>query len=130
MVLRRSDRHGVRPVAEGKEARLLAEQALLDDDLTTRLAKHGADSVLRLIQGLRHHDALAGGEPIGLHNDGRTGLRQIGEGGILIGEPGEGGGGDAAFRAQILGESLRAFELRRGLGGSEGTDTGRLEIVD
>ncbi len=73
--------------------------------------------------------ALAGGEPVGLDDDGQAlrGHISLGRGRVV--EAAIGGGGDAVFGAEILGEALGAFELRRGPRRPEHLDAGRFEIV-
>ncbi len=80
--------------------------------------------------GRRHHDALAGGEPVGLDHDRRRHPPQVvlgRRGGVeaLIGR-----GRDVVRPAQILGEALGAFEPRRRPGRAERLDAGGFEVVD
>ena len=60
-------------VDEREEARLLALEEFLDDDLATRLAESAGETGVdrRLGLGPRRGDrhALAGGEPVGLDDD-------------------------------------------------------------
>ena len=73
--------------------------------------------------------AFAGGKPVGLDDD-RQGLRgEVGLGGARIVEAAVGGGRDGELAAQVLGEALGAFELRRRLGRAERLDPGRGQIV-
>ena len=73
--------------------------------------------------------ALAGGEPVGLDDDGQALRRHIGLGGGRIVEAAIGGGGDAVFGAEILGEAFGAFELRRRPRRPEHLNACRLQIV-
>ena len=89
-----------------------------------------SSAVFGLGQRLRHHDAFAGGEPVGLDHDRRALRAQIGLGRRQRGEAFIGGGRDAVVAAQVLGEALGAFEPRGVLARAEGLDAGGFEIVD
>ncbi len=52
------------------------------------------------------------------------------QGRLHFGEFSIGGGGYAVARHEILGEGLRAFQLRRRRGGPEAGQPGRLEAID
>ena len=75
-------------------------------------------------------DALAGGEPVRLHHDGEVVLHHIGARSVAVGEAAVVGGRDAGLAAEILGEALGAFELRRRFRRAEGADAGGRKIVD
>ena len=123
----------VRAVDQGEEARLLAVQELLDDDLgaggAERAGEAGVDGRLGLRRGLGDDHALAGRQAVGLDDDGQLLRRQVGLGGARVGEAAVGGGGDRELAAQVLGEALRAFELGGRLGGAEDLDPGGREVV-
>ena len=87
-------------------------------------------ALFRILEGGGDHHALAGGKPVRLHDDRHAVIAHIGLGRLRIGEAAVGGGGNAELGAEILGEGLRAFELRGGLARSEGLDAGRRQIVD
>ena len=76
VVLRRRQRDRGLAVAQCKKADLAARQKFLDHDLGARGAEraleHHGDGGLGLGQRLCHHDALAGGKPIGLDHDRRA----------------------------------------------------------
>ena len=82
VVLGCGQRQRVLAIAEHEERGLLALHELLDHDLGARLAEgaaeHHVDSGQRLIDRHRDDDALAGGEPVGLHHDRRALLADIG----------------------------------------------------
>ena len=78
----------------------------------------------------RDHHALAGGQAVGLHHDGRAVLVDVGMRRGGIGEGAEGGGGNAVARHELLGEILRAFELGGGLRGAEDFQPGGAEGID
>ena len=134
VVLRGDERDRGLAVAQREERRLLAAQEFLDHDLGARLAEtaaeHHVDGGFGLGQRLRHDHALAGGEPVGLDDDRRALLAHIGLGGRGGGEALIGGGRDVVRPAQVLGEALGAFELRRRLARPERLDAGGGEIVD
>ena len=122
-----------RAVAEAEEARLLAGQELLDHDFGAGAAERAVEAVVdrRKRLGLGHRDghALAGGKPVGLDDDRRALLADIGLRRLGVGEAAIGGGRDVLARAEILGEALRALELRRSLRRAEDLDAGRTQIV-
>ena len=66
-------------VAQREEGGFLAVEEFLDHDFDAGLAQaaaeHHVDRRFGLGEGLRHHDALAGGEPVGLDHDRRTAAR-------------------------------------------------------
>jgi hypothetical protein len=69
-------------VGDDDEARFLALQALLDDDAVGRVADlaldhHRVDCLRRFGNRLRDHDALAGGESVGLDDDRRALLLHV-----------------------------------------------------
>ena len=80
--------------------------------------------------GLRDDDAFAGGEPIGLDDDGRAARMDIFLRGVGIAELRRRRGGDRIGGAEILGEALRAFELRGGLARPESLDAGFGQSID
>ena len=93
-------------------------------------AEHHVDGGQRLVQRHRDDDALAGSKPVGLDDDRRAlradiGLRRLGIVEALVGR-----GRNAVGAAQILGEALRAFELRGGFGRPERLDARGREIID
>ena len=77
MVLRADQRQHVLAVAQGEQARLLAVHELLDHHRGARCAelvagKHVVRRVDGLLNRFGHDHALAGGEPVRLHHDGRA----------------------------------------------------------
>ena len=134
MVLGGGERHRVLAVAEHEQRGLLAGEELLDDDgaagTPERAPEHPVDRRLGLGRGRRHHDALAGGEPVGLDHDRRAHAPQVVLGGRRGVEALIGGGRDVVGAAQILGEALRAFEPGGGAGRAERLDAGGFEGVD
>ena len=120
-------------VDQGKDARLLAFQELLDDDLGAgrpeRAGEAGVDGLLRIGPGLGDDHALAGRQAVGLDDDGQLLRRQIGLGRARVAEAAVGAGGNRELAAQVLGEALGAFELRCRLGGAEDLDAGGGEVV-
>ena len=80
-------------------------------------------------RGADHH-ALAGGEAIGLHHERRLLCAHPCRIEALARERAVGGRGDAVALEEILGECLRAFELRREAARAEAAQAGRLEGID
>ena len=119
VVLRRGERQRVLAVAEREERGLLAAQEFLDHDLRAGSAEaaveHRVDGGQRLVERHRDDDALAGGKPVGLDDDRRALRADIAFRRRGIVEALVGGGRNVVVAAQILGEALRAFELRGGL---------------
>ena len=133
VVLRARERQRGIAVAQDEEARLFAGEKFLDHKLGAGFAQSATedhvDCALGLRKTLRHHHALAGGEPVGLDHD-RTAVRaHVILGRIRCAETLIGGGRDAVRLAQILGEALGAFEPRGGFGRAERLDPGALEII-
>ena len=108
-------------VAQREQRDFLADQAFLDHHRVAGVAEcaglhHRVDRCERCVLGRGNHDALAGGEAVRLHHDGRaTPTNELARGvGIIEAFPLR--GGDAGGVAQLLGEGLAAFELCRGVG--------------
>ena len=84
MVLRRAEGQRGLAVAQAEEARLLAVEEFLDDDLGAGVAEGAAEAGLdrgqRLVERHRHRHALAGGEAVGLDDDRRALRADIGAG--------------------------------------------------
>ena len=78
----------------------------------------------------RHDHALAGGQAVGLDDDGRALRVDIGVRGVGVGEGFEGGGGDAVALHETLGEILGAFELRGLARRAEDRQARRAEGID
>ena len=95
-----------------------------------RAAEHHVDRGFAPRRCLRHHHALAGRQAVGLDDDRRALRAHVGLGRRRGGEALVGGGRDAVRLAQVLGEALGAFELRRRLARAERLDAGGGEIVD
>ena len=74
-------------------------------------------------------DALAGGQAVRLHDDPALLPAQVVLRRLRIGEALVGRGRDLVGAAEILGEALGAFKLRRGLAGAEGLEARGFEIV-
>ena len=85
VILRRGERQRVAAVDEREKARLLAGEKFLDDDLGAGLRRTGARPAPHRPPGMRPRiigdgHALAGGEPVGLDDDRRAALGDIGFG--------------------------------------------------
>ncbi len=127
MILRRAERQGGLAIAYAEEACFFADQKLLNHHLGTGgtecTFETGIHGVERFIERHRNDHALACGEPVGLDDDGRTLLADIGLGLGRIVEAAISACRNIEARAEILGETLRPFKLCRSLGGAEHTDT-------
>ena len=87
------------------------------------------DGRMGLLDRLRHHHALAGRQPVGLHHDGRALLADVGFGGRRIGEGLVGGGGYPVPLHEGLGKILRGFQPGRRPGGAEHRQPAPAEVV-
>ncbi len=134
MVLRRRQRQRIVAVAQHEERGFLAGQEFFDHRLRTgraeAAAEHHVDSVFRLRNGHRHHDALAGGKPVRLDHDRSPHLPDIGLGLGGIAEALIGGGWNSVGLAEVLGEPLRTLELGGSLARAERLETGSGEVID
>ncbi len=127
------ERERVLAVDECEEARLLACEEFLDDDLAARLAESAGEARVdrRLGLGPRRGDrhALAGGETVGLDDDRQLFPSYVRLGARSIREATIGRGWNIELGAQILGEALRALELCCRLLRPEALDPRRREII-
>jgi len=135
VVLAGGQRQHVLAVDHDDEAGFLAEQAFLDHHAVAGLAhavagEHGVDSGVRLLGCRRDDHALAGGQSVGLHHDGRAVLVDVDVCRGSVGEGAEGRGGNAVARHELLGKILGAFELGGGLRGAEYLQSGGAEGID
>ena len=85
---------------------------------------------VRFCQRHRHHHALAGGQAVGLDDDGRAQAVNEGVGGSRVGKGVVVGRGNAVAAHEGLAERLGAFQLRRSLGGAEDAQAALAEQVD
>ena len=127
MVLRRAERQGGLAVADAEEACFFAVQKFLDHHFracrTECALETGVYCVERIFK--RHGDdhALASSKPVGLDDDRRALLADIGFCLGRIVEAAIGTRWNIEAGAQILGEAFGAFKLCRSLGGTEYADT-------
>ena len=126
VILRGRQREGRFPIAERQQRNFLAHQKFFDDHTASGRAEHTAHDLAerfeRLFLGLGHDDALARREAVRLDDDGRALFFHKGLGGFQFGEHAAGGGGDARFLHDVLGESLAALKLRAPPARSETAD--------
>ena len=80
-------------------------------------------------QRLRHDHALAGGQAVGLDDDGRAHLVHIGMGRHGVGKGFELCRGDRMALHEGLGKSLGTLQLRSGLGRAKNTHAVGAELV-
>jgi len=135
VVLRGAELDRVRAIDEHEEACLLALEEFLDDDLVAGRAEgpldHDVvDRRIGFVLGAAQDDALAGGESVGLDDDRRPVDADEFLGGDRLVEAPEDAGRDVVFLAQVLHETLGAFEARRGGRRPERLDPAYLKAVD
>ena len=135
MVLAGGHRQYVDAVGHHDEARLLAVEVFLDHDTAAGLAEgiageHVAHRILGGRQVHRDDHALAGGQSIGLDDDGYAPVVDVGECRFDLGEGPVIGGRDLMAGEKILGERLRTLELSRTLARPEAFQTGLIKGVD
>ena len=134
MILRAAERDRGRAVAQREERYFLADKAFLDHDLgagrAERAREHHVDGGLRVLDCLCDHDALAGREPVRLHDDRRTLFGYVAFRRLGGGETPVGGRGNAGATTEVLGEALGAFQPRGGFRRPERLDAGRFKVVD
>jgi hypothetical protein len=134
VVLRRGKRDRGLAVAQREERGFLADQTILDHDFPGRLpeaaAEHHVDGGFGFRHRLRHHHALTGGKPIGLHHDRRAFFPHVVLGRSRALEALVSGGRNLVGLAQVLGETLGAFQPRRPFARAERSDAGGLQVVD
>ena len=116
VVLAGGHRQHVLAVDHDDEAGLLAIEELLDHHARAGVAEgiageHVAHGGFGFVQVHGDDHALARGQAIGLDDDGRALLAQVGQGRLDLGEVAIGGGGDPVAGEEVLGEGLRAFQL-------------------
>ena len=109
VILRRRQGQGGLAVANGKEARFLAGQEILDDNALpggAELAQkqYLVDGRVRLASGFGDHDALAARQTVRLDHEGRFAVAQIRLRADRFIEDLVVGGRDIVARAEILGE--------------------------
>ena len=137
VVLAGRQRDHVLAVAQHDEAGFLAFQEGFDHHARLRLAvgasvvlhaqgvgrtvgaQHPVDRLVRLCQRRRHHHALAGGQAVGLDDDGRAVRIDVRMGCCSVGERRIRRGGDLVTGHEGLGVRLGAFKLCGGLRGPE-----------
>ena len=115
MVLRGG--HGAHRLAigEGQQRALGTGEHLLDDHSAAGGAERAVKALMHGVQGLvegeRHHNALARGQAVGLDDDGSALLAHVGKGGFLVGEGAVGRRGNARAGHELFGETLGSLEL-------------------
>jgi hypothetical protein len=106
------------PSHHDDEAGFLALEEFLDHHAGAGIAhpvvgEHHVDGGVRFGQVHGHHHALAGGQAVGLDDDGRALRVDVGVRLGGVGEGLEGGGRDLVALHEALGEILGGFELGR-----------------
>ena len=131
VVLGRGQGKRVRAIGEHEEAGFLALKEFLDH--ACGAAEFAGENIIKGGDGFfhchRHGDALAGGQAIGLDDDGSAVLLEVCRCRRLVLEAAIGGGGDVVPGADILGEALGAFKLGREFRGAEDLDADGAEII-
>ncbi len=133
MILGRTEGQDRAAVGQGKEAGFLARHELFQHHflagLAERAGEHGVECVERFLPGFGDDHALAGGQAIGLDHHRQGEIVERGDRAILAGDTDVAGGRDVGALAQILGEALGAFQLRRLLVGTEHGDAHGAEVI-
>ncbi len=126
VILRRADGQRGLAVAQNEETRLLAGHEFLDHHLgpgrAEGPAEHLVDRGQRLLLGLGHDHALAGGKPVGLDHDGRAFRLDMVARRLRVGEMRMGRRRRARRSTDLLGKALRRLEPRRCPAGPEDRD--------
>ena len=135
VVLRRGERQHGLAVDEREEAGLLAVQEFLDDQGVAGRAElfldhDGVDGGFGLGLAGGHRDPLAGGQAVGLDHDRDAGLADEAPGGPGVHEAAVLGGRHAVLGAEVLHETLGAFEHGRRGARAEGLDAFVAQAVD
>ena len=135
MVLRRGQGQRVRAIGDGEKADLLAGQIFLDHQLGPGIAEsliqhQHIDRGESLVEGHGDHDTLAGGKTIRPDHDRRAATANFGLCRFRVGDAQIAPGRDVHARAEVLGETFRAFERGCGLGGAETFDAMGLQMID
>ena len=101
---------------EREQRALRSGQALLHEHLgargTERAVEAAAHGVLRHLDGVGDHDALARSQAIGLHDDGSAQLVHVRKRRLQLGEASVASRGDAVGLHELLAVRLAALELR------------------
>src|SRR5438046_7829617 len=118
-------------IAQSEEARFLTVKEFLDHAFGgAELASEDViDRRLCVIHSHGDGDALSGGKPVGLDDDGSALCPHIGNRSRSLCEPAIGAGRNMELGAEILGETFRAFEPGGSLGGTEYLETCCLKII-
>ena len=129
VVLRGGKRHQRRAVGEREKRALGTVEGLLHNHRGPRLAKAAREALAHARQGflgvLRHDDALACGQAVGLHHARTIETTNVLLAGLLLGEGAPGRGGNAGAGHDLLGELLGALHARSGGVGPKAGDAGR-----
>ena len=142
VVLAGGQRGDVLAVAHDDEAGFFALQKFFDDNARAAFVvrhaqrvvagvgrQHEVNRLVRFSQRQGHHHALAGGQAIGLDDDGRAFFVDIGVRGQRVREGVVLGRRNAVALHEGLGESLGTLQLRGGLGRAENPQTVGTEFV-
>ena len=133
VVLRRGERERGLAVDQREEARLLAVEKFLDDDLLAGVAEDAEEEIVdrprSLLDRLGDDHAFAGGKPVGLDHDRQVLTHDVEERGVGFGEAMIARCWNPVAGAEVLGEALGAFERRGRARRAEHFDALRFEIV-
>ena len=124
VVLTRGQRQDVLAVTQDDEAGFFASQKFFDhhagaSGAQLAVTQHVIDSLMGFVSGHGNHNALAGGQAIGLDDDRSAFCIDILMSGPRTGEGLVFGRRDVMANHERLGEILGALKLRRRLGGPE-----------
>jgi hypothetical protein len=134
MVLRARAWHDARAVDDGDEARFLADQKILDDDLRAGAAElasaqHAVQRGFGVCVARRNDHALARGEPVGLDHDRDFTRPHVVARGLVFRECAVSRRRNAMPSQEVLREGLRAFELCARGERTEALQAGCLEAI-
>jgi hypothetical protein len=135
VILAGGEGEDVLAVDHDDEAGFLAVEEVLDDDAGAGIAElvareHVVDGGVGFFQRHRDNDALAGGQAVGLDDDGRALLVDVGVCCGRLGKSLKTGRRDVVASHEALGEILGGFKLGGFLGRAEDLQTTGAENID
>ncbi len=134
MILGRCQRQRGFTIRQRKEGQFFPFHEFLDDHFCPSGSKDavhhgGIYRIQGFLNGHRDGNALASGQAIGLYNNRGTLGMDIVLGGLCIGKPAIGGGGNIVFCTDILAKPLGSFQRGGGGTGSEDDNIFRAQAI-
>ena len=130
VILAGGQRQNVLAIGHDDEAGFFAFQILFNDDPCIGCGEQRVNGAERFVKRFGDDYALACRESVGLDDDRRALLFDVGMGGGDIAESDEGGGGDLVAHHEAFGKILGAFELRGFLGRAKDFEAARAKEID